>query len=43
MNPATPDPEMIKMLELLLNWEEVNEEPEWETLVDLSEVEDEAS
>jgi hypothetical protein len=43
MNPATPDPEMLKMLDLLLNWDEVNDESDWETLEDLSEVEDESS
>lgn len=43
MNPATPDPEMLEALEILLNWEELQEESEWDTLTDLEEVEDEST
>jgi hypothetical protein len=43
MDPKKPDPELLEELELLLNWEEISEESEWETILNLEEVEDEPS
>lgn len=45
MNPSTPepDPELLEQLDLLLNWDALNEESEWETVQELDEVEDEST
>jgi len=39
MDPKTPDPEMLKQLEFLLEMETLENETDWETLSQLDELE----